>query len=162
MNRHYTTEQYRKIVSDIRTVFDNPAITTDVMVGFAGETDEEFRESVKFVKSIGFAKVHVFPYSRRAGTAADKAPNHISSEIKKQRAYVMSQAAAEGAALFMESQIGRIEKVLVEAVNKDGKYEGYTMNYTPVHINADDSFIGKIVDVRLIRSHGDYCIGEIV
>ena len=71
MNRHYTSAEYAEIVNNIRTVFDNPSITTDVMVGFAGETDEEFKKSLDFVQSIGFAKVHIFPYSRRKGTVAD-------------------------------------------------------------------------------------------
>ena len=82
MNRHYTTADYTKIVSDIRTVFDNPSITTDVMVGFAGETEEEFENSVRFVKDTGFAKVHVFPYSRRPGTVADRAPGQIGNAVK--------------------------------------------------------------------------------
>ena len=82
MNRHYTSEEYAEIVNNIRTVFENPSITTDVMVGFAGETEDEFRQSLDFVDKTGFAKVHIFPYSRRPGTAADKYPDQLSPEIQ--------------------------------------------------------------------------------
>lgn len=86
MNRHYDTAEYSKIVYNIRKTFDNSSITTDVMVGFAGETEDDFKDSMNFVKQTGFAKVHVFPYSRRKGTVADKAPNQIAPNIKEQRA----------------------------------------------------------------------------
>lgn len=162
MNRHYTTADYAKIVSDIRSVFDNPSITTDVMVGFAGETEEEFEKSLQFVKDTGFAKVHVFPYSRRPGTAADKAPNQNSNEIKKRRAEAMGRVASESQAQFMRSQVGRIEKVLLETRCHNGAFEGYTPNYTLTYVNAPEEMAGTIVDVRLVRAEGDHCIGEIV
>lgn len=162
MNRHYTTADYAKIVSDIRSVFDNPSITTDVMVGFAGETEEEFEKSLQFVKDTGFAKVHVFPYSRRPGTAADKAPNQNSNEIKKKRAEAMGRVASESQAQFMRSQVGRIEKVLLETRCHNGAFEGYTPNYTLTYVNAPEEMAGTIVDVRLVRAEGDHCIGEIV
>lgn len=162
MNRHYTTADYAKIVSDIRSVFDNPSITTDVMVGFAGETEEEFEKSLQFVKDTGFAKVHVFPYSRRPGTAADKAPNQNSNEIKKRRAEAMGKVASESQAQFMRSQVGRIEKVLLETRCHNGAFEGYTPNYTLTYVNAPEEMAGTVVDVRLVKAEGDHCIGEIV
>lgn len=162
MNRHYTAEEYFEIVQNIRKVFDNPAITTDVMVGFAGETEEEFQQSMDFVKKVGFSKVHIFPYSRRAGTVADKAPNQLSNAVKKERAARMALVADKTRKEFLASQIGRIEKVLIETRNKDGKYEGYTMNYTLVYVDTDESNIGKILNVKIIGSTDNYCIGEIV
>ena len=162
MNRHYTPEEYAEIVNNIRAVFENPSITTDVMVGFAGETDEEFRQSLEFVDKTGFAKVHIFPYSRRPGTAADKYPDQISPEIKKERAAVMAQTAERNTADFMRSQLGRTEPVLIETRNKNGLYEGYTMNYTPVFIKADDSYVGKIVNVKLTEAFDDHCRGEMI
>ena len=161
MNRHYTSEEYAEIVNNIRTVFENPSITTDVMVGFAGETEDEFRQSLDFVDKTGFAKVHIFPYSRRPGTAADKYPDQLSPEIKKERAALMAKTAEKNTAAFMRSQIGRIEPVLIETRNKNGLYEGYTMNYTPVFIKADESFVGKIVNVRLTEAFNDHCKGII-
>lgn len=162
MNRHYTTADYAEIVKNIRTVFDNPSITTDVMVGFAGETEEEFQKSLSFVESIGFAKVHIFPYSRRAGTVADKAPNQIAPDIKKKRAAAMAALTAKTSHAFLQSQIGRIEKVLIETRNKNGKYEGYTMNYTPVFVDTDKNHIGEIVNVLITEVQSDSCIGKIV
>lgn len=161
MNRHYTTEEYEKIISDIRNTFENPSITTDVMVGFCGETEEEFTKSVEFVKKIGFAKVHIFPYSRRPGTAADKLGSHLTNEIKKQRAEIMLKAAEKSREDFLKIQIGRKEKVLLETRRKDGKYEGYTPNYTPVLVSADDSLVNTIVDVIITDAGKDYCMGRI-
>ena len=161
MNRHYTSAEYAEIVGNIRKVFANPSITTDVMVGFAGETDEEFQKSLEFVKSIGFAKVHIFPYSRRKGTAADKYANQISPDIKKIRAAEMAKETAETSKAFLQSQVGRVEKVLIETRNKNGRYEGYTMNYTPVFVEADESYINKVVDVLITGVENEYCIGKL-
>lgn len=102
MNRHYDTAEYSKIVSNIRNTFDNSSITTDVMVGFAGETEDDFKASMDFVKQTVFAKVHVFPYSRRKGTVADKAPNQIAPNIKEQRAKEMGELVAESRAEFLK------------------------------------------------------------
>ena len=162
MNRHYTSAEYAEIVNNIRTVFDNPSITTDVMVGFAGETDEEFKKSLDFVKSIGFAKVHIFPYSRRKCTAADRYPDQLSPEIKKARAAEMARVTDITSKNFFDSQIGRTEKVLIETRNKNGRYEGYTMNYTPVLVDTDESNINKVVDVLIESVDGEYCMGKIL
>ncbi len=162
MNRHYTTSEYAEIVNNIRTVFDNPSITTDVMVGFAGETEDEFQQSLDFVQKIGFAKVHIFPYSRREGTVADKAPNQVPANIKKERAARMAVTAETTRKKFLASQVGRIEKVLIESRNKNGKYEGYTPNYTLVYVDTDESNINKVVDVLITDSGNDFCLGKTV
>ncbi len=162
MNRHYTTAEYTEIVNNIRKVFDNPSITTDVMVGFAGETEEEFHESLEFVRKTGFAKVHIFPYSRRKGTVADRAADQIPQHIKKERAASMAKIAAETRKAFLASQVGRIEKVLIESRNKNGLYEGYTANYTPVYVDTDESAINHIINVQIIDSTDDSCIGKCV
>ncbi len=124
MNRHYTSAEYAEIVGNIRKVFDNPSITTDVMVGFAGESDEEFKKSLSFVKSIGFAKVHIFPYSRRKGTVADKYENQIWPEVKKARATEMAEETALTSRAFLESQVGRVEKVLICAARVEKVRKG--------------------------------------
>lgn len=149
MNRHYTTAEYETIVNNIRTVFENPSLTTDVMVGFPNETEEEFRQSLDFVERMGFAKVHIFPYSRRPGTAADRASGQISPAVKKERVSRMAEVTRKTTQAFLESQLGRTEQVLIESRSKDGLYEGYTMNYTPVHLPAAPDSIGKILSVAL-------------
>lgn len=162
MNRHYDTAEYSKIVSDIRKTFDNSSITTDVMVGFAGETEEDFKSSMDFVRQTGFAKVHVFPYSRRKGTVADKAPNQVAPNIKEERAKRMGELVAESRAEFLRTQTGKTEEVLIERL-RHGYLEGYTKNYTPVHIASDnDSLCGQIVNVRINKAEDDFCVGEII
>ena len=162
MNRHYNCSEYAEIVTNLRNAFENSSMTTDVMVGFAGETEEDFNASLKFVKSIGFAKVHIFPYSRRKGTVADKAPNQIDPQIKEQRAKIMEQVCDETRREFLKDQVGLCESVLVERL-RHGYLEGYTKNYTPVHINSEDtSLCGKIIDVKITKSFDDYCDAELV
>lgn len=162
MNRHYDAAEYSQIVSNIRKTFDNSSITTDVMVGFAGETEENFKTSMDFVRKIGFAKVHVFPYSRRKGTVADKAPNQISPSIKDERAKEMGELVAKSRLEFLKSQVGRREEVLIERLRHDC-LEGYTKNYTPVHINSKNAELcGKIVEIRILSAEDDFCIGELI
>ena len=162
MNRHYDTAEYSKIVSDIRKTFDNSSITTDVMVGFAGETEEDFKASMDFVRQTGFAKVHVFPYSRRKGTVADKAPNQVAPNIKEERAKRMGELVAKSKAEFLRTQTGKTEEVLIERL-RHGYLEGYTKNYTPVHIICDnDSLCGQIVNVKITKAEDDFCVGEII
>lgn len=162
MNRRYSTSEYAKIVHNLRQAFQNCSITTDVMVGFAGETDEDFKASLEFVDSIGFAKVHVFPYSRRKGTVADKAPNQVAPQIKEQRARQMIEHCDASRREFLSAQRGLCESVLVERV-RHGYLEGYTGNYTPVHINSDNTLLcGQIVNVKITNSFDDYCEGELI
>jgi len=162
MHRQYTKEEYMEIVNTLRKYFDNPSITTDVMVGFAGETDEEFAESLEFVKSVGFAKVHVFPYSRRKGSKADTFDNHIDNATKEKRSKIMIAETEQSRIEFMNSQIGRTEPVLVERLRQGGYYEGYTKNYTPVHIYSDENLTNKIVNVKITEVKDDFCLGELV
>lgn len=161
MNRHYSAEEYLEIVSNLRNAFENPSITTDIMVGFPGETDEEFEESLNFAKKVAFAKAHVFPYSRRPGTVADKAPNQISGEIKEERAKIMGDAVKKLREEFLQSQIGKTEQVLFER-KKNGVYEGYTKNYTPVFIYSDCDISKQIYDVKLTAVEDGRCTGVIV
>ncbi len=162
MNRHYDTKEYAEIVTRLRKTFDNSSITTDVMVGFAGEDDCDFEQSMQFVKSIGFAKVHVFPYSRRKGTVADKADEQVSPEIKEHRAKLMGNLVEESRAKFLQSQVGTVEDVLFERI-RHGYLEGYTKNYTPVHICTDkNTLCGTIHKVKITEADIDFCVGEIV
>lgn len=162
MNRHYTADEYRQIVSDLRKAFENPAITTDIVVGFPGETDEDFAESLSFAEEIGFSRVHVFAYSRRPGTKAYDMPNQVSPAVKAARSKQMIAATEKSRLNFFNSQIGRTETVLAEKEISPGTYEGYTMNYTPVKLVSPDNITGKILEVKLTAIDGEYCIGEII
>lgn len=161
MQRRYNKSEYLKIVNSLRKHFINPSITTDVMVGFAGETDEEFNESLEFVKYIKFSKVHVFPYSRRKGTVADKMNNHIDNKTKEIRSKIMIDETKKSRKNFLNSQIGLIEDVLIEQHRDNKYYEGYTKNYTPIHIYAE-CITNQIYKVKITDAADDFCIGEIV
>ena len=162
MNRHYDTAVYAKIVRDLRQAFDNAAMTTDVMVGFAGESEADFQASMDFVREIGFAKVHVFPYSVRKGTRAEKMPDHVSPAEKERRAKEMIALTERSRKAFLRSQVGLTEEVLFERL-RHGYLEGYTKNYTPVHVDSDDgSLCGEIRAVRLTDVGDDWCVGEII
>lgn len=161
MHRHYDTAEYARIVADIRRLFDNPSITTDVMVGFVGESEEDFNTSVSFTDEIGFAKTHVFPYSRRKGTAADQMDGHIDEHLKHERADIMIAHTLEQQRRFMQSQVGLTEPVLFETRSKDGMTEGYTKNYTKVRVRDDSIITGEIFDVKITEAYDDYCVGII-
>ena len=159
MNRHYDSAQYAEIVGRIRSSFDNASITTDVMVGFAGESEEDFEKSLSFVKSVGFAKVHVFPYSVRKGTKAESMPDHVAPAEKERRAKVMGDAVEQSRREFLESQLGKTEEVLFERL-RHGHLEGYTKNYTPVHVvSTDASACSEVRLVRLTAVGVDHCEG---
>ena len=159
MNRHYDTREYAEIVGNLRAAFPNSSMTTDVMVGFAGESEEDFQASMAFVKQIGFAKVHVFPYSLRKGTRAESLPGHVSPAEKERRAKLMGELADNSRKEFLQSQVGLIEEVLFERL-RHGYLEGYTKNYTPVHVTGGGSALcGEVRRVRLTAAAGDCCEG---
>ena len=161
MNRHYTADEYRTIVRNLRAAFDNAAITTDIMVGFAGETEEEFAASLAFAKEIAFAKVHVFAYSRRPGTRAYDMGDQVTNAVKESRSHAMIRATTETQRTFFDTQVGRTEQVLFERPVQPGVYEGYSMNYTPVLAASGTSLAGQIRTVRIESNAGTHCIGRI-
>ena len=144
MNRHYDTAQFRHVCDKIRSTFDNPSVTTDIMVGFAGETDEEFAQSVAFAKEIGFARAHVFAYSRRKGTRADSFPDQVDEHLKSLRSEEMMKATSASAADFLRSQLGKNVKILAEREVQPGVFEGYTENYTPGRVRGEN-LSGRII-----------------
>lgn len=161
MHRHYTADEYAEIVANIRRIFDNPSITTDIMVGFAGETEEEFGKSLDFSDNISFAKVHVFSYSRRKGTLADRMPDQVDPSVKNIRSKLMIEHTDNKRKEFLLSQVGRVEEVLFEIQNRSGFYEGYTKNYTPVYVKSHNDLIGKIIPVTITEAKDDYCIATV-
>lgn len=161
MNRHYDTAFYADLVNRIRSMFTDAAITTDVMVGFAGETEEEFEKSLNFVKQTGFAKTHVFAYSRRKGTVAYKLPNQVANSEKSRRSKLMISAAQNCEEEFLSRQIGKTLPVLFES-SKDGYAEGYTPNYSKVTVKSYNPHTGEILKVKITDAKKDCCIGQIV
>ena len=162
MNRHYDTAFYRELVARIRRQFDNPSITTDIMVGFPGETEEEFEQSLAFAREIGFAKVHVFAYSVRPGTRAARMPDQLTRQQKEQRSRQMAAVTEESRRQFLQGQVGLEEEVLIETETLNGMQHGYTKNYTPVCVRAQEDLSGRICRGRGVEAEGDYCIGIIL
>ena len=161
MNRHYDTTFYRSLIKRVRNNFENAAITTDIMVGFAGETEDEFEQSLAFAREIGFARAHIFAYSRRSGTVAAKAKNQVTNAEKRIRSQKMIAVTKESETDFLKSQIGRVCSVLFET-KRGNLNEGYTKNYTYVKVDTPNDLCGEIKDVRIIGTDADFCIGELV
>ena len=159
MNRHYDTAFYRELVHRIRQKFENPSITTDIMVGFPGETQEEFQESLAFAEEIGFGKVHVFAYSIRPGTRAAKMPDQLTNKEKEERSHQMAAVTERTRKEFLKQQVGCVESVLFETERLDGMQHGYTKNYTPVCVDSTRELCGQIHTVRITRAEDDYCFG---
>lgn len=162
MNRHYTAAEYLEIVEKIRKFFDNPAITTDIMVGFPGETEEEFEASLAFARAVKFAKTHVFAYSRRSGTRADRMPDQLTRSEKEARSERMITATEQDRIAFLESQVGLSEAVLFETDTPDGFCEGYTANYCPVRVKSEVSLSGQLLPVSIDGVKKDACIGSLI
>ena len=132
MNRKYTAEEYKAGCDLIREYFEHPAITTDVIVGFPGETEEEFEETKQFIKDIAFYEVHLFKYSRRKGTVADKMPNQIPEEVKTNRSHILAQVVADLKKEFMEYYLDKEVTILTEEtenINGTAYMTGYTKEY---------------------------------
>lgn len=159
MNRHYDAAEYRRIVANLRAAFPNAAITTDIMVGFPGETEQEFALSLAFAQEIGFAKAHVFAYSRRPGTVADAMPDQITNREKEERSARMIEATQRTRESFLRAQVGRTEPVLLEQPCGPDVWEGYTKNYTPVRVSAPGLRSGELLEVLLQTAETDYCTG---
>ena len=159
MNRHYTSDEYFALCEKLRATFKDCTLTTDIMVGFPQETIEDFETTKAFAEKVGFEKIHIFPYSRRSGTVADKMDGQIEKSVKAQRVRELSAVAEKQRNEFLISQIGKTLSVLVETRQDDGLYLGYTPNYTPVKI-LSDAKIGDIVNVEILSVENDFCIGK--
>lgn len=161
MNRKYTTADYMNIVNGIRSVFCDAAITTDIMVGFPGETEAEFEKSLAFVKEVGFADAHVFQYSPRPGTPAAKWKNAVSPQIKEKRSKLMIDACAESRNRFVDKFVGTEAPVLFER-EINGEYEGKTDNYIPVFVKSDRDISDEILNVNFQSRRGNSLTGTIL
>ena len=131
MNRRYTTEQFKHIVSLLRNTYNDVNLTTDVIVGFPGETEAEFEQTYQFLKEIKFYKMHVFKYSQRKGTVAAAMPNQIDGKVKEERSKKLIELSNENELEYNKSYIGKTVEVLFEE-EKDGMHKGHTQNYMMV------------------------------
>ena len=161
MGRRYTSAQYADCVKNLRACFPDAAITTDVIVGFPGEDEAEFAATCAFVDQIGFAKVHLFPFSAREGTRAYTMPGQISKKVKQERLHRLEQIAQKHAAAFLQAHSGKVMPVLFER-EADGCWEGLTSNYLRVKVKASQPLAGQIVPVRITSAAGESCCGEMV
>ncbi len=151
MNRHYTTDEFADSVALIRKYFPLAGITTDIIVGFPTETEEDFEETLKFVESVKFSQLHIFPYSKRDGTAASKLYKDLSGKVKNERVKRLEELGDRLKTEFLrENKTG---KVLIEAKNGD-YFDGYTENYIKCYVSGDLK-VGEIVDVQIEKSFKD-------
>ncbi|MCI8806127.1 MAG: tRNA (N(6)-L-threonylcarbamoyladenosine(37)-C(2))-methylthiotransferase MtaB [Clostridiales bacterium] len=149
MNRQYTTAEYKTAARKIQKLYPNAAITTDIIVGFPGETEEDFNKSLNFAKEIAFAKIHVFPYSPKIGTKAAEYPNQISSEIKNLRSKKLITVSNELNKKFLSNYINKEKDVLFERHIGNNIYEGHTTNYITVHAKSEKDISNKILRVKI-------------
>ena len=146
MNRHYTTDKYLEIVNGLRDAFSECAITTDIMVGFPGETDEEFDKTAEFVKKADFAEAHVFMYSQRKGTPAAKRPDQIAPQIKEERSKKIIELTNQSRDKFLSQFVGQVKEVLFEQI-VGGYFEGKTADYITVRIKTNENLQGLYKNV---------------
>lgn len=158
MNRRYTTEEYLNKCRLLRESFEKPAITTDVIAGFPGETEEEFAETLAFVKRVRFYEMHVFPYSRRRGTAAGAMEGQLPETVKKARSHELLQLSEQMSAEYRESFIGREVSVLLEEPEGEGYMAGYTKEYVRVKRAGGMELAGKQVYGKITCRNGNYIL----
>ncbi len=161
MNRRYTAAEYAEVCRLLREAFPGCALTTDVMVGFPGEDETEFEASCRFVEEIGFARVHIFAYSRRPGTPAATAPEQVPAAEKAARSRRLAVVCERSRAAYETGMIGREAEVLLETRTADGYTEGYTATYLPVRVKTDRQ-PGEVIRVRILERLPEACIAEVM
>ena len=159
MRRRYTPGEYADAVALLRRCMPDCAVTTDVIAGFPGETEAEFKETMDFIESVGLARIHVFPYSRRAGTAADAMGGQLSDAVKRARARELIALGNRLERRFVSGLVGTTQQVLFEQAAGEGLAEGYTGQYVRVRAEATP---GQIADVRLERAEDTLAFGTII
>ena len=163
MNRRYSAEEFRQCCERLRRHFDDPALTTDVIVGFPGETEEEFTATVEFLKDICFYETHVFKYSRRKGTKADRMPDQIPEQIKNERSDVLLALTEKNSGEYRKKLLGRTVKVLLEEESTIGGttyLTGHTREYVKVAVAPETAAAGEIIDVKVTGLLKDMVLGE--
>ncbi len=159
MRRKYDTARYLQSVTLLKETFPGCAITTDMIVAFPGETEEEFAESLAFIRKCGFADMHIFPYSRRPGTPADKMPGQYSNAVKEERSHAATQVAQQMSEHYRKSLIGQSLSVLFEEP-EDGYFTGHAPNYIKVYVKAE-SLHNQIRDVKITQLYREGVLGQL-
>lgn len=164
MNRHYTKERYLELVEKIKKEIPDVSLTTDIIVGFPGETEEDFEDTIDVVKKSGFDSAYTFIYSKRTGTPAAAMDNQVPEDVVKERFNRLLKVVQEGSEEYCNRHVGRVMEVLCEEVNEqdDTMLTGRLSNNILVHFKGDKKLIGELVNVKLNESKGFYYIGEIV
>lgn len=166
MRRKYTTEFYKERVDRIKEALPGLAITSDVIVGFPGETEEEFNETYRFIQEIGYSELHVFPYSKRTGTPAARMDDQVDEEVKNDRVHQLIELSNQQAKEYASQYDGEVLEVIPEEKFKDdendNRYVGYTDNYLKVVFEGKEEMVGEIVRVKLTRAGYPYNAGQFV
>ncbi|MEY8321614.1 tRNA (N(6)-L-threonylcarbamoyladenosine(37)-C(2))-methylthiotransferase MtaB [Lachnospiraceae bacterium 46-61] len=161
MNRKYDTEKYRQAVNILREYMPSVAITTDMIVGFPNETEEDFLSSYQFAKEMMFSKIHVFPYSPKKGTPAATMSGQISNSIKNERSQKMIALSQQMTESFLSQFIGKEMKVLYERQIEQNIYEGHTTNYIKVHTQSNQNITNKMIKTSIISQKGELAQGVV-
>ena len=162
MRRKYTKDDYRKVMELILKYYPEAGVGADIIVGYPGETDEQFQETYNFLKEMPITHFHVFPYSKRKGTTAAVVDNHIQHGLKKERVKSLLMFGDAKLSLFAEDQVGRTSEVLFERRNSDGNFEGYTTNFVRVAVQTDSDLSNQIRKVHLSSAKNGKLIGELI
>lgn len=160
MNRHYTTDYYQNTVLNLRNFFTNCSITTDILVGFPGEGDEEFNETLNFIKKIKFSSAHVFPYSIRQGTKAALMQPQVLNETKRSRCKIISKEIQKSKNDFLKNQIGKTLNVLFET-KENNTYTGFSENYIEIQVESSKDIKAEILPIKITCAQDNYCKGII-
>ncbi len=162
MNRRYDTRKYREAVMLLRKYLPDAAITTDIIVGFPGETAVDFQESYAFAKEMAFAKIHVFPYSPKKGTPAAERKDQIQNHVKTERSHSLLALSEAMSKAFLEKYMGKTVEVLYEKSVEEGIYEGHTSNYMKVLTNSPEDLSNRLVFTKITDITEEYALGEAI
>ena len=162
MHRPYDTRRFAELLGDIRKRIPDIAITTDIIAGFPGETEDEFMSTLAFAENCGFSKMHIFPYSKRKGTPAEKMPNQIPETVKQKRCAQLAELDHKQQQSFLEQCVGSEAEVLFEQTAADGYIEGLTSNYLRVYVQGGAELCGTLRKVRLLKAETGFLVGELL
>lgn len=163
MHRPYTTAKFKTLLSDIKTKVPDIAITTDVIVGFPGETEADFETTCKFAESCGFSKMHIFPFSARKGTPAEKFAGAVTEAVKKERADILGRIDETMHKTFLQAMVGQTAEILFEQPAGEDYFEGLTGNYQRVFVKSGGRNLGgEILPVKITAFDGEKLLGEII
>lgn len=163
MHRPYTTEKFKTLLADIKTRVPDIAITTDVIAGFPGETEADFETTCKFAESCGFSKMHIFPFSARKGTPAEKFAGAVTEAVKKERADILGRIDETMHKAFLQAMVGQNAEVLFEQPAGEDYFEGLTGNYQRVFVKSGGRNLGgEILPVKITAFDGEKLLGEII